>query len=53
MENGIGMLTGMPGAPIGGDYGPSLGMECRVLLSPTYKGQIDIDLLAPNFGRTP
>jgi len=25
MENGMGMLTGEPGAPIGDDYGPSLG----------------------------
>jgi manganese oxidase len=25
MENGMGMLTGTPGAPMGDDYGPSLG----------------------------
>ncbi|HEV2378900.1 MAG TPA: copper oxidase [Terriglobia bacterium] len=25
MENGMGMLTGTPGAPMGEDYGPSLG----------------------------
>jgi hypothetical protein len=25
MENGMGMLTGEPGAPTGDDYGPSLG----------------------------
>lgn len=25
MENGMGMLTGAPGAPSGDDYGPSLG----------------------------
>jgi hypothetical protein len=25
MENGMGMLTGQPGAPTGDDYGPSLG----------------------------
>ena len=25
MENGMGMLTGTPGAPLGDDYGPSLG----------------------------
>lgn len=25
MENGMGMLTGEPGAPMGDDYGPSLG----------------------------
>jgi len=25
MENGMGMVTGEPGVPTGGDYGPSLG----------------------------
>ena len=25
MNNGMGMLDGSPGAPLGGDYGPSLG----------------------------
>src|SRR5207244_4570105 len=30
MENGMGMLDGTPGVPLGGDYGPSLGRGLRI-----------------------